>query len=181
MTFETGRRHLRRSKTILSEHTGQSLLGCRLQLLICTGTASERILWRVCCQDQPFKAYLHFCFRHMTYRRAKKEWIGAEPITQRRSWDYCQKPREKARVTTGGGGGGGVEVLLDRGKVSAWAQAKGSHSPRGIGNESLKEGWSLSWIQIPALQVVSLQISHFIPLSLSFFWKKKKWKKQCLP
>lgn len=170
MTFETGRRHLLRSKILLSEHTGQSLLGCRLQLLICTGTASELILWRVFCQDQPFKAYLHFCFLHMTYHRAKKEWRGAETIAQRgRRWDNRQKPRKKARVTTGGRG---VEVLLNGGKVSAWAPAKGSHSPRGIGSESLKEGWSLPWVQIPALQVVSLQTSHFIPLNLSFSWKR---------
>lgn len=109
----------------------------------------------------------------MTYHRARKEWIGAETMAWGgRIWDNCQKPRKKAGVTTRGTVGGQTEVLHDAGKVSAWARAKGSPSPRGIGNESLKEGWSLIWVQIPALQIVSLQISRFIPLNL-FLLKNK--------
>ena len=167
MTFETGRRNLLKIKIALSEHTGQCLLGCLLQLLICTGIASGLILWWVCCQDQPFKACVHFCFLHMTYHKAKNEWIGAETIAQRRRrWDDCQKPRKGVGMTRGEVRG---RVLLDGGKVSVWSPGKGQQHPKGPQPGSLKERWSLAWVQIPALQVLSLKISHFT-LWTCFFW-----------
>lgn len=90
------------SKILLSEHTGQSLLGCLLQLLICTGTAFGADSVWVCCQDQPFKAYLHFYFLHVTYLQ------GQERVNRCRNYSFKRKemgrwpkPRQGAGMSWG--------------------------------------------------------------------------------
>ena len=98
----------------------------------------------------------------MTYHRAKEKWISAETIAQRR-WDDGQKPRKGVGMTRREVRG---RVLLMEARSQFEAQAEGS-SPPSPG--SLKELWSLGWVQAPALQVLSLKINHFTLVNLSFF------------
>lgn len=96
----------------------------------------------------------------MTYHRAKEKWIGAETIAQRRQ-EVGQKPRKGVGMTRREGRG---RVLLMEARSQFEAQAEGGSIP-GF----LKELWSLGWVQVPALQVLSLNINHFTPVNLGFF------------
>lgn len=131
MTFARGRKNSQKIKILLSEHTGQCLLGYLLRLLICTGTAFGLILWWVCCQDQPFKAYLHFCFLHVTYLQGQERANRCRNYSsKRKEVGWLPKSREGAGTTRGEPKSRGPDWWRQGLSLSP---AKNSHSPRGRG------------------------------------------------